>query len=316
MSSRGIAQAPSSPLRVAPARLPHVSVCVCTFRRPDLLERLLDGLAGQRLQGVCTFSVVVADNDEAASGRAVTLAFARRTGIATTYCTEPRRNIALARNRAVAAASGDFIAFIDDDECPVPDWLPLLVTCCKTRRATGVLGPVRPHFDQPPPRWVVKGRFCERPEYPTGTVVPWSKSRTGNVLFRREILDGIDEPFRPQFGAGGEDVDFFQRLTARGAVFVWCNEAAAYEVVPPSRWTRSYMLRRALLRGRNNLQIQHGRTKALVKALVAVPAYTLVLPGALVLGQHVFMHVSIRCCDHLGRVLALVGLNPVNERPA
>jgi hypothetical protein len=38
------------------------------------------------------------------------------------------------------------------------------------------------------------------------------------------------------------------------------------------------------------------------------------LPVAWLLGQHVFMKYSIKFCDHLGRLLALFGLNPVNER--
>ena len=61
----------------------------------------------------------------------------------------------------------------------------------------GVLGPVLPHFDELPPAWVVAGRFCERQRYVTGHVIKWAESRTGNVLFRLSILEGMTEPFRP-----------------------------------------------------------------------------------------------------------------------
>ena len=143
----------------------------------------------------------------------------------------------------------------------------------------------------------------------------WSKSRTGNLLFRRAILAGLGVPFDPRFGSGGEDVAFFRRTADRGCVFVWCNEAVAYEEVPPGRWTRSYMLKRALLRGQNNLKLKNVRIKALLISAIAVPVYSVILPGALLLGQHVFMRYSIRFCDHLGRLLAILGLNPVKERP-
>jgi succinoglycan biosynthesis protein ExoM len=291
---------------------PHISVCICTFRRPELLRRLLVALERQETDGSFTFSAVVSDNDSFCSARPVVAEFAANSKLEIVYCAEPRQNIALARNCALRHATGSYIAFIDDDEFPASDWLRHMLATCERLRVAGVLGPVRPHFDEPPPRWVIAGRFCERPEHPTGTVMAWNKSRTGNLLFRREIIQSVQEPFRAEFGTGGEDVDFFRRMMLLGHVFVWCNEAIAYELVPPSRWTRSYMLKRALLRGRNNFKMRNAR--AVLKSAVAVPAYSLVLPGALLFGQHVFMKYGIKFCDHLGHVLAVLRLNPVKER--
>jgi succinoglycan biosynthesis protein ExoM len=294
---------------------PHISVCICTFRRPAMLTRLLLALERQQTGDRFTFSIVVADNDTGMSGRDAVAGFAAHSKIETSYCSEPRQNIALARNRALEHARGDYVAWIDDDEFPVTGWLQAMLATCEASGAAGVLGPVRPHFDAPPPRWVIAGRFCERPEHPTGTVMHWSGCRTGNVLFRRDILKGTRNPFRAEFGTGGEDVDFFRRMALCGHVFVWCNEGVAYEAVPPSRWTRRYMLRRALLRGRNTLKLRGTRAKALLKSAVAVPAYSVLLPGTLLFGHHVFMKYSIKFCDHLGRVLALLGINPVKDRP-
>ena len=42
---------------------PHISVCVCTFKRPDSLTRLLSKIADQRSDEQFTFSVVIVDND-------------------------------------------------------------------------------------------------------------------------------------------------------------------------------------------------------------------------------------------------------------
>jgi hypothetical protein len=177
-----------------------------------------------------------------------------------------------------------------------------------------VLGPVRPHFDNPPPAWIVRGRFCERPEHPTGTVMDWNDCRTGNLLFRRSIIPAGEAPFREEFGTGGEDKDFFMRMTQRGHVFVWCNEGVAFETVPPNRQTRRYMLGRALLRGRNSLKLTRGRVVLLLKSFIAVPLYALALPITLIFGQHQFMRYCIRFCDHFGRLLTLLGLNPMRER--
>lgn len=296
-----------------PNAIKHVSVCICAFRRPALLGKLLALLSNQETNGAFRFSVVVVDNDAAQSSRSVAELIARESPIEIMYRCEPRQNIALARNEAVRNAHGDFVAFIDDDEFPGTNWLATMVDACERLDAAGVLGPVRPHFVEPPPDWIIKGGFCERPEYPTGRIMSWSECRTGNVVFRREIIANLENPFDPAFGSGGEDVDFFRRLTELGRVFRWCNEGPVYETVPKERLTRSYFLRRALLRGRNNLKLP-GRARLIATSCVAAPAYLAVLPIAFMRGQHVFMEYAIRLCDHAGRLLAALGINPVNER--
>lgn len=294
--------------------LPHITVCICTLQRPLLLARLLEKIGQQDTQGQYELSVVVTDNDPAGSARATVEAFAARSAMRVVYATEKRMNIALARNEALRHADGDYVAFIDDDEFPEPDWLAKMLAACRTFDAAGILGPVRPHFDEPPPPWLVRGRFCERPEHPTGRVMHWEESRTGNLLFRRSILEGEGPPFLEQFGTGGEDKDFFMRMTRRHHVFRWCNEGVTYETVPPDRWTRRYMLRRALLRGKNILKHPGRQLPLLAKSLVALPVYTLLLPFTLPFGQHVFMKYCIRFCDHAGRLLGAVGLNPLRAR--
>jgi len=293
---------------------PDITVCICTYQRPRLLVRLLEGLHCQQNNGQFNLSVVVTDNDSQASARGIVSAFTARSGLPVAYSIEPRQNIALARNEALRHASGEFVAFIDDDEFPATDWLARMLAACRSYEAAGVLGPVRPHFDEPPPSWIIRGGFCERPEHLTGHIMDWRDCRTGNVMFRRSILEGECEPFRAQFGTGGEDVDFFMRMARRGHVFRWCNEGVAFETVPPQRWTRRYMLRRAMLRGRNTMKRPGGKLRLLTKSLVAAPLYTLVMPFALLFGQHVFMKYCIRFCDHVGRLLAAVGMNPVSAR--
>ena len=292
----------------------HISVCICTFQRPVLLQRLLDKLEQQRTDNQFVYSIIVADNDAQLSARPVVAEFAAKSRIEVMYCFESRQNIALARNKALEHSKGDFIAFIDDDEFPESDWLLMMLKTCEDYQAAGILGPVRPHFETLPPRWIIKGGFFKRPEYPTGRIMGWEESRTGNLLFRRGILDGVPEAFKPQFGTGGEDKDFFMRMTQQGRVFRWCNEGITYETVPPVRWKRTYMLKRAMLRGKNILKHPTGRIGLVARSVVAAPVYVLMLPFTLLLGQHVFMKYCIKFCDHAGRVLALLGLNPICER--
>lgn len=296
------------------AQVNHISVCICTLRRPELLSRALAKLATQQTEGLFTYSVVVSDNDGLKSAEEVVAKFASAMSLAVTYCVESRQNIALARNNALNHADGGFIAFIDDDEFPADDWLLNLFKTCRASGADGVLGPVNPYFEPAPPAWVMRGRFFQRPTHPTGYKLSWEQSRTGNVLFKREVLRDLDVPFRASFDTAGEDMDFFRRAMEKGRRFVWCNEAVAYELVPPDRCTRLYLLRRALLRGSNFPKHPSDRLRNIVKSLIAVPSYALALPVLALGGQHVFLKYLIKLLDHSSRLLAFLGVSLVTER--
>ncbi|MGA3316335.1 MAG: ChbG/HpnK family deacetylase [Candidatus Korobacteraceae bacterium] len=290
----------------------HICVCICTYKRPQFLKRLLEELGGQETSGLFTYSIVVADNDHLGSAEPVVSDFAATSSVPIRYCVEPQQSIPLARNRAIENAHGDFVALIDDDEFCTERWLLTLIQACNQYGVDGVLGPVKRHFDEEPPKWIVKGNFYERPRYPTGTVVRWPDSRTGNVLVKKYVLAAAEPPFRPEF-LSGEDQDFFRRMIEKGYAFIWCDEAVAYEVVPPTRWKRTYMLKKALLRGAVTLVHPTFGARDVITSLIAVPAYTVALPFALILGQHRFMALLVKLCDHLGKVLALLRINPVRE---
>ncbi len=109
-------------------------------------------------------------------------------------------------------------------------------------------------------------------------------------------------------------MDFFRRAMEKGRCFVWCNEAVAYEVVPPARCTRTYLLRRALLRGSNFARHSSHRIRNIVKSLIAVPAYALALPFLALMGKHVFLEYLIKLLDHTSRLLAFLGVTLVTQR--
>jgi glycosyltransferase involved in cell wall biosynthesis len=298
----------------AAKRIYDLCVCICTFKRPELLRRLLDSLSNQSTAGLFTYSITVADNDAMQSARKVVDAFSSQSPLAVTYCVESQQNIALARNKALEHADGDFVVFVDDDEFADENWLLNLLNTCLAYEADGVLGPVKSRFDLEPPQWVRKGGFFDRPTYATGSKMRWPETRTGNVLFRKKILNGFESPFRAEFDTAGEDMDFFRRMMEKGHTFVWCNEAVVYELVPPSRCTRSFLLKRALLRGSNFPKHPQHRIRNIAKSLVAVPSYTLALPVLSIFGEHVFVTYLSKLLDHASRLLAFVGFTLAKER--
>ena len=232
----------------------HISVCICTFRRPELLAQALDGVNSQVTDPSFSFEVVVLDNDCQRSAEDTVRLFQSNRTLRVIYDCEAEQNIALARNRAIRNATGNLVAFIDDDEYPVKDWLIQLYQTLKKSQAHGVLGPVLPSFEIPPPSWILDGRFFERQRFSTGTVLNNPKyTRTGNVLFSMCALGKGNQVFEPKYGLiGGEDVDFFRRQIRNGFMFVWCDQAPVFEHVPAYRCKFKYLINRAILRGVSN----------------------------------------------------------------
>lgn len=291
-----------------------VSVCICTYQRSTMLERLLSELEKQETEDLFEFSVVVVDNDKSESARAIVESFARQSNFSICYDVEPEQNIALARNRALANSQGNFVALIDDDEFPKKDWLLTLFNAVNNYNCDGILAPVLPHFEQEPPRWVLKGNYFDRPSHPTGYVLEWENTRTGNAILKREIFREDQKRFDPAFGSGGEDRDLFRRMIEEGYTFIWCNEAAVYETVPSNRWKRTVLLKRALLRGRMALNSPGSGALSILKSVIAIVAYATGLPIFAIFGHHIFMKYLIKTCDHLGKVLAFFGIDLVKEK--
>jgi glycosyltransferase involved in cell wall biosynthesis len=290
-----------------------ITVCVCTYRRTHLLPRLFEKLAVQQTDGQFDFDVVAVDNDRESSARAMVSSLASRLRLPLRYDVVPDRNFARVRNRAVELAPGEFIAFIDDDEVPFENWLSRLHAAIKQYHADGVLGPVRPYFDQTPPRWLAKSGLCERPSYPTGTVLNWGQTRTGNTMLRKTIFSRHGVWFDPRFATGGEDKDFFKRAAAAGCKFVWCEEAAVCELVPLERQRKRYYLKRALLQGAISLkydldsQRSGNFSRLAFKTLTAAVGYTLLLPVFFIAGMHVLMKYLVKDCHHISRLSAMMG---------
>jgi succinoglycan biosynthesis protein ExoM len=296
----------------------HISVCVCTYERPALLARLLDALAAQITDASFAFDVVVVDNDVNRSSEEVVRSFVSRAAVTVTYDAEPQRNISLARNRAIQHATGNLIAFIDDDESPARDWLRHLHKTLRNYGADGVLAPVIPDFPPHAPRWLTAGRVFHRKRHATGSRIGAGDARTGNVLLERSlVLDG-QTWFDPAFGrTGGEDSDFFARQFRNGRVFVWCDEAVAYEAVPPERWKATFHIKRLWRSGTiSGERMRDGRlpSNLVARNLLGLGACAVAMPVSLVLPKHLWMRVAQKFAYCAGVVTAYFGLSMFRDR--
>lgn len=298
----------------------HISVCICTYNRKMMLERLLNKLKLQETGGLFDFSVIVVDNDSGGSARKLVDEIKAGLGFIIQYDIEPERSIPAARNRALSLARGNYIAIIDDDEFPPPDWLITLYRAIHTFEVDGALGPVIPFFEQKPPSWLIKGRFCERPVYRTGTILEWHQTRTGNVLLKKKVFDEHNLNFDLKWKTSGSDRAFFKKAMELGYRLIAVAEAPVYEVVPPERWKKSYYIKRSIVHGYNTYR-NAIKGKSLLKQIttalksgMALILYTLALPLALILGPASYVKCLEKGAHHLSQLLARLGIELIKRR--
>jgi GT2 family glycosyltransferase len=237
----------------------EVTVAIPTFRRPRGLKRLLDALAV--LDTTASVTVLVADNDadkhEGFDLCGVVRSSDYRWPIRAMIVVE--RGIAAARNALCAGALSDrhmqFIAMLDDDEWPEPQWLTALLGEQARTGADVLQGSILFDFETEPARWASRFDGLSDIRHASGDIAMLQGA--GNLLIARTTLESLGAPwFDPAFAlGGGEDRDFFQRVKAVGARFAWSDEACAHHAVPASRSSLKWALMRAFSIGNSDMRV-------------------------------------------------------------
>jgi glycosyltransferase involved in cell wall biosynthesis len=193
------------------------SVVIPTYGRPRQLLDCLEALASQTLTD--SWEVVVVDDGSDVPVEVDAMVFG--DGMPIRVIRQENAGPAVARNRGVQAARGEFIAFTDDDCRPEPEWLATLVQAARQRphaliggttfnglteqifasTSQMVIDLVYEHFNaNPDDAYFVTSNnmLCARGSYLT--------------------LQGFDASFSR---AGAEDRDFCDRWRAAGWPIVW-----------------------------------------------------------------------------------------------
>ncbi|MDE1985076.1 MAG: glycosyltransferase [Alphaproteobacteria bacterium] len=288
-----------------------ISVCICTFKRPSVADTL-ESIAAQVLPAGVQTEIVVVDNDAVRSAEATVGRQASSAFISVKYAVEPVQNIALARNRALALAAGEWLAFIDDDEVADPNWLATLLSAAQSYCADVVIGRVQAVYPIGTPQWLRRADPLSRNWGPTGTIR--ATGSTANALLNRNAVLTGGVRFDKAFGrTGGEDTDFFNRLHLAGLQIVVANEAIVRERIMPERLHGAYLRRRAVRAGHSYALI---RLRALtpvgqfgffavtsVKVLAFVSASVIFL----VLVRAIALKFRIRGWLNFGKLRACIG---------
>jgi len=143
--------------------------------------------------------------------------------------TQATRGLSNARNLGLAAATGDIVAYIDDDAYPDAHWLSYLVAAFLNPRTEKYAGAGGPNL-APAGDGMIADCVAHAPGGPIHVLLTNRKAEHipgCNMAFRRRALKSIGG-FDPQFHVAGDDVDVCWRLQQEGwslgfspAALVW-----------------------------------------------------------------------------------------------
>jgi O-antigen biosynthesis protein len=248
---------PEPATQEAVAAAPRVSVIVCayTWQRWDVLRESIASIAAQTQPALETI-LVIDHNPEL-------LATARQTfaGVEILANAGPH-GISAARNTGVERASGEILAFLDDDAIADENWLEELTRAYRDPAVIGTGGTPRPRWeDGRVPGWLPNEFYwtvgCGYRGLPT-EAAPVRNPIGATMSFRRDVFERIGG-FRVSLGRvrktplGCEETELAIRARQAfpGASVMHAPHARVEHLVPVERTSWAYFRDRCWLEGQS-----------------------------------------------------------------
>jgi glycosyltransferase involved in cell wall biosynthesis len=229
-----------------------ISLILCTYNRSWSLAKALESVAASTLLDSVGWDVWVVDNNSTDQTREVIEDFCRRYPGRFHYMFEPKQGKSHALNAAIQAATGEVLAFTDDDVIVEPGWLKNLTAPLDDSKWSGTAGRISLGTDFSPPPWLaIRGAFSlgsSLVQFDEGdTQVELTKAPFGaNMAFRKRMFEKYGN-FRTDLGRkgrgliGNEDTEFGERLMVAGERLCYVPSALVNHPVTPGRLTKRYI---------------------------------------------------------------------------
>jgi glycosyltransferase involved in cell wall biosynthesis len=196
-------------------RAAGVSLIVCTRNRAAQLGPCLEALSGLRHSG--PWELILVDNGSTDGTDAVLKAFVATAPVPACYVFEPVAGLARARNTGVAAASGEVVAFTDDDCYVAPDLIDQVAAAFADPAVGYAGGRILLHDPQDARITIMESTEPQR--FPPRSFLRTGQFQGANMAFRRAALQAAGG-FDTLFGAGSyfpaEDIDALAAVSCGG----------------------------------------------------------------------------------------------------
>ena len=233
-----------------------LSLVIATYNRAEQLMVTLESVATQSHPHTA-WECIVVDNNSGDDTRSRVEAFAAaHPELQIRYHFEQNQGLSYARNRGISEAQGEIVAFIDDDETIVEEFIEAYVELFASHNdAMSAGGKIVAHYPTGRPGWMSK--YTEQPiANPMDfgeSVKPFPKGRIpggGNMAMRREVFNkiGVFDTSLGRTGKrliGGEESDLFERMAAQNMVCYYAPRAVMYHIIPREKLTDDYFCRLA-----------------------------------------------------------------------
>ena len=233
-------------------------VVLPTYNRSDLLKAALLSLLRAPLPPDLEVTIIVVDNNSKDDTAAVVSAIGRNASRPVQYILEKRQGSSHARNAGIAAATGDLVGFIDDDEQIDDSWYEVIAREFADPAVSFIGGPYLPSWVSDVPDWLPPGYHAVIGAIPPKPRAAYGGDFSGilmggNAVLRRSVFDRVGT-YAPHLGRrdkgllAEEDAEFYRRLRKAGIHGIYVPELLIHHYIAPERLTRRYHRRWAYWR--------------------------------------------------------------------
>jgi glycosyltransferase involved in cell wall biosynthesis len=192
-----------------------ITIAICTYNGAEDIPDVLECLHAQEGTSSVQWEVLVVDNNSTDATETIVRNYQEswQREAPLRYAFEGRQGKSYAMETAVTKAVGEWIAFLDDDNLPVPNWIAAAYRFAQTHPSAGAFGgQVHGRFESEPPKSFgeVKPLFAlnERSEeicYTAGGNMTFAAPGAGLVIRKRAWEESIPEGGLSQAGTVAEE---------------------------------------------------------------------------------------------------------------